>query len=70
MAKTAKKVSKKFNIPLTTSFHTDAPSYSEFYVKILNYFPNFFFNFMIRKLNVHKKIKHHQEKNIRFFFIL
>ena len=69
MAKTAKKVSKKFNIPLTTSFHTDAPSYSEFYVKkILNYFPNFFFNFMIRKLNVHKKIKHHQEKKILDFF--
>ncbi len=69
MAKTAKKVSKKFNIPLTTSFHTDAPSYSEFYVKkILNYFPKFFFNFMIRKLNVHKKIKHHQEKKILDFF--
>ncbi len=33
MAKTAKKVSKKFNIPLTSSFHTDAPAYSEFYVK-------------------------------------
>ena len=65
MAKTAKKVSKKFNIPLTSSFHTDAPSYSEFYVKkILNYFPQFFSNFMIRKLNIHKKLNIIKNKNI------
>ena len=69
MAKTAKKVSKKFNIPLTSSFHTDAPAYSEFYVKkILNYFPQFFSNFMIRKLNIHKKVKYNQEQKIFDYF--
>ena len=69
MAKTAKKVSKKFNIPLTSSFHTDAPAYSEFYVKkILNYFPQLFSNFMIRKLNIHKKVKYNQEQKIFDYF--
>ena len=55
MAKT-KKVSKKFNIPLTSSFHTDAPAYSEFYVKNFKLFSTIFSNFMIKKLNIHKKL--------------
>jgi len=69
MAKTAKKVSRKFKIPLTTSFHTDTPSYSEFYVKkILNYFPRLISNFMISKLKLHKSVKYKQEKKIVDFF--
>ena len=69
MAKTAKKVSRKFKIPLTTSFHTDTPSYSEFYVKkILNYFPRPISNFMISKLKIHKRVKYKQEKKILDFF--
>ena len=69
MAKTAKKVSRKFKIPLTTSFHTDTPSYSEFYVKkILNYFPRLISNFMISKLKLHKRVKYKQEKKIVDFF--
>ena len=40
--KTALKVSKKCQIPLTSSFHTDTPAYSEYYVKkIFNYFQRF-----------------------------
>ena len=69
MAKTAKKVSRKFKIPLTTSFHTDTPSYSEFYVKkILNYFPRLISNFMISKLKLHKSVKYKQEIKIVDFF--
>ena len=71
MAKTAKRVSKKFNIPLTTSFHTDAPAYSEFYVKkILNYLPKILSKFMIKKLNFHQKVKNNQKNKILNYFIM
>ena len=69
MAKTAKKASKKFKIPLTTSFHTDTPAYSEYYVKkIFNYLPKILSNLMIMKLKIHKKVKTKQEKKILDFF--
>ena len=55
MSKTAKLVSKKYNIPLTSSYHTDAPNYTKFYVsKILNHFP--FSSFFINKLKLPEKV--------------
>ena len=65
MAKTALKVSKTCQIPLTSSFHTDTPAYSEYYVKkIFNYFPKIFSNFFLKKIKIHQKVRKNQEKKI------
>ena len=46
MAKTAKLASKIWRIPLTTSYHTDTPSYTEYYIlEILKKLPNFLINY-------------------------
>ena len=68
MAKTARSVSRKFNTPITTSFHTDAPAYSEFYVKkMLNYF-KIVSKFLINVLNIHQIVKNNQQNKILNFF--
>ena len=65
MAKTAKLASKIWRIPLTTSYHTDTPSYTEYYVlEILKKLPNFLNKFLIKKLKVHKKISNSQKEKI------
>ncbi len=66
MATTATIASRVWKIPLTTSLHTDTPSYTEYYVKkIFKKFPNFFFYFFIEKLKLHKKIQNNQKKKLR-----
>ena len=65
MAKTAKLASKIWRIPLTTSYHTDTPSYTEYYVlEILKKLPNFLNKLLIKKLKVHKKISNSQKEKI------
>ena len=65
MAKTAKLASKIWGIPLTTSYHTDTPSYTEYYVlEILKKLPNFLNKLLIKKLKVHKKISNSQKEKI------
>ena len=50
MSKTAKFSSKFWKIPLTSSYHTDTPSYTEYYVsRILNLFPKIIKNFFLEK---------------------
>ena len=67
MSKTAKLVSKKYNIPLTSSYHTDAPNYTRFYVsKILNHLP--FSGFFINKLKLPEKVSANQISNIISYF--
>ena len=65
MAKTAKLASKIWRIPLTTSYHTDTPSYTEYYVlEILKKLPKFLNKLLIKKLKVHKKISNSQKEKI------
>ncbi len=65
MAKTAKLASKIWRIPLTTSYHTDTPSYTEYYIlEILKKLPNFLNKLLIKKLKVHKKISNSQKDKI------
>ncbi len=61
MARTAKYASNFWKIPLTTSLHTDTPSYTEYYVKkIFSNFPKFINDFFIYKHQIHKKISNNQ----------
>ena len=61
MATTAKYASKIWKIPLTTSFHTDTPSYTEYYVKrLFEKLPKFLRKFFLHKLKLHKKISEKQ----------
>ena len=65
MAKTAKLASKIWRIPLTTSYHTDTPSYTEYYIlEILKKFPNSLDKLLIKKLRIHKKISNSQKEKI------
>ncbi len=65
MAKTAKLASKIWKIPLTTSYHTDTPSYTEYYIlEILKKLPNYFANLLKNRLSLHKKISGFQKKKI------
>ena len=65
MAKTAKLASKIWRIPLTTSYHTDTPSYTEYYIlEILKKLPNFLDKLFIKKLRIHKKISNSQKEKI------
>ena len=62
MSKTARMASKIWNIPLTTSYHTDAPSYTEYYVlELLKKLPCFFQRLLIHKLKLHKFISNNQK---------
>ena len=57
MAKTGLYASRFWKIPLTTSLHTDTPSYSGYYIKkILKKFPKFIYYFFIKKIRLHHKI--------------
>ena len=63
MSNTARLASKFWRVPLTTSYHTDAPSYSNYYVtKFFGYFPKFFRYLLIEKL----KIPYRLEKRIKY----
>ncbi len=62
MAKTALFASKYWKIPLTTSLHTDTPSYTEYYVKkIFEKFPRIFRFIFLKKLGLHQKIARKQK---------
>ena len=67
MSKTAKMASKIWNIPLTTSYHTDTPSYTEYYVlEVLKKLPLIFQKLLIHKFKLHKFVSNNQkEKNIK-----
>ena len=66
MSRTAKYASWLGKIPLTTSLHTDAPAYSEYYVKkIFSNFPKFLYKFFIDKKKFHKKISNNQIKKFK-----
>jgi glycosyltransferase involved in cell wall biosynthesis len=70
MSKTAKLASKLWKIPITTSYHTDAPSYSKYYVqKIVDYFPNIISNFFTKTINLAKKVEKKQKKKILDFLV-
>ena len=63
MAKTAKLASKFWKIPLSTSFHTDTPSYTEYYIlQILKKLPSLFQSILRDKFKVHKKVYFSQKK--------
>ena len=65
MAKTAKLASKIWKIPLTTSYHTDTPSYTEYYIlEIFKKLPNLLEKLFIKKLRIHKKISNSQKEKI------
>ncbi len=62
MAKTAYYASKIWNIPLTTSLHTDTPSYTKYYVKkLFEKFPGFIRNFFIENLKLHHRVSEKQK---------
>ena len=66
MARTAIICSKLWSIPLTTSLHTDTPSYTEYYVKkIFKNFPKIIFKIFIERLRIHKKIPNNQRIKLR-----
>ncbi len=68
MAKTAVYASKFWKIPLTTSLHTDTPSYTEYYVReIFKKLPSFLTNLFINKLEIQKKISEKQRKKMRHY---
>ena len=65
MAKTAELASKIWRIPLTTSYHTDTPSYTEYYIlEIFKKLPNLLEKLFIKKLRIHKKISNSQKEKI------
>ena len=62
MAKTALYASKFWKIPLTTSLHTDTPSYTRYYVqKICEKLPRILSYIVLSKLRLHQKIPHKQK---------
>ena len=69
MARTAKLASKAWKIPLTSSYHTDAPSYSKFYVtKIFKKLPFLINNLIINKLKIPEKVEISIKKKIKKYF--
>ena len=69
MSKTAKIASRLWKIPLTTSYHTHAPSYSKHYItKILKKFPNIISTFLVKKLDLPEKISSNQKLKIIDYF--
>ncbi len=70
MANTAKYASKFWGIPLTTSLHTDSPSYTEYYVKkIFDKFPKFINKFAIERNKIHKRISRNQKKKFENYLV-
>ena len=70
MSKTAKFSSKFWKIPLTSSYHTDTPSYTEYYVsRILNLFPKIIKNFFLEKIKLQLKVAQNQKKKLNFILI-
>ena len=69
MSKTANLASRFWRIPLTTSYHTDAPAYSKYYVsKIINFLPKLISRFLSEKINLPDKIELNQRKKILKYF--
>ena len=62
MAKTGLYASRFWKIPLTTSLHTDTPSYSGYYIKkIFKNFPKFLYHLFIDKIQLHHRIPKKQK---------
>ena len=69
MSKTAKLASFIWKIPLTTSYHTDTPSYTKYYIsKIFSYLPLPLNSFFIKKIKLHQKISENQKIKIQKYF--
>ena len=69
MSNTAKLASKFWEIPLTTSYHTDAPSYSKYYVKkIFDNFPKLLKDLMIYKFRIPDRLEKRIKFKIRNYF--
>ena len=69
MSKTAKIASFIWKIPLTTSYHTDTPSYTKYYIsKIFSYLPLLLNSFFIKKIKLHQKISENQKIKIQKYF--
>ena len=70
MSKTAKLSSKFWKIPLTSSYHTDTASYSEYYVsRILDFFPKIIKKFLLEKIKLQLKVAQNQKKKLKFILI-
>ena len=69
MSKTAKLASFIWKIPLTTSYHTDTPSYTKHYIlKMFSSCPSFLSSFFIKKIKLHQKISENQKIRIQKYF--
>jgi len=69
MSRTARVASKVWKKPLTSSYHTDTPSYTEYYLtKILDKFPAFFKSYLILHLKLPQKFSSNQKKRIKKYF--
>jgi len=69
MSKTAKLASFIWKIPLTTSYHTDTPSYTKYYIsKIFSYLPLPLNSFFIKKIKLHQKVSENQKIKIQKYF--
>ena len=69
MSKTAKLASFIWKIPLTTSYHTDTPSYTKHYIlKMFSSYPSFLSSFFIKKIKLHQKISENQKTSIQKYF--
>ena len=69
MSRAAKIASKIWKIPLTSSVHTDTPSYTEYYIlKIFLNFHSFFKKILIEKIKLQKIISTNQKKKINKYF--
>ncbi len=70
MAKTGLYASRFWKIPLTTSLHTDTPSYSRYYIKkIFKKFPGFVYNLLIDKMKLHHRIPEKQKLRMNNYLI-
>ena len=65
MSRVAKIASKIWKIPLTSSLHTDTPSYTEYYIlKIFLNFHSFFKKILTEKIKLQKIISTNQKKKL------
>ena len=70
MSRTARLASKIWKIPLTTSYHTDATSYTKYYVlKIFSKLPFLLKYIIIDKIKLHEIIAKNQKKKIINYFL-
>ena len=70
MAKTGLYASRFWKIPLTTSLHTDAPSYSGYYIKkIFKNFPEFVYSLFIDKIKLHHRIPEKQKLRMNNYLL-